>query len=79
MKGWGFVQHREEIYEHTDLGNIQTLSRLETLITANPDFTSDVEGALKSALLETAINRSLFAGAAAGVTAATDEPTVASQ
>ncbi|MEO6755643.1 MAG: hypothetical protein ABIP85_28060, partial [Chthoniobacteraceae bacterium] len=35
------------------------LDRLEALITANPDFVSDVDGALKSALLETAITRSL--------------------
>jgi hypothetical protein len=35
------------------------LNRLEALITANPDFVNDVDGALKSALLETAITRSL--------------------
>ncbi len=35
------------------------LTRLERLINANPDFQSDVDGALKSALLETAITRSL--------------------
>ncbi len=37
------------------------LNRLEALINANPDFMSDVDGALKSALLETAITRSLHA------------------
>jgi len=37
------------------------LNRLETLINANPDFVNDVDGALKSALLETAITRSLHA------------------
>jgi hypothetical protein len=35
------------------------LNRLETLINANPDFVNDVDGALKAALLETAITRSL--------------------
>lgn len=35
------------------------LNRLEALINANPDFANDVDGALKSALLETAITRSL--------------------
>jgi hypothetical protein len=35
------------------------LNRLEALISANPDFLNDVDGALKSALLETAITRSL--------------------
>jgi hypothetical protein len=37
------------------------LNRLEALINANPDFMNDVDGALKSALLETAITRSLNA------------------
>jgi len=37
------------------------LNRLETLVTANPDFLNDVDGALRSALLETAITRSLNA------------------
>jgi hypothetical protein len=37
------------------------LNRLEALINANPDFVNDVDGALKSALLETAITRSLHA------------------
>ena len=41
------------------------LSRLEALINANPDFLNDVDGALKSALLESAITRSLHAPAAA--------------
>jgi len=40
------------------------LSRLESLINANPDFANDVDGALKSALLETAITRSLHASPA---------------
>lgn len=40
---------------HFDTG----LNRLEALINANPDFVRDVDGALKSALLETAITRSL--------------------
>lgn len=35
------------------------LNRLEALINANPDFANDLDGALKSALLETAITRSL--------------------
>jgi hypothetical protein len=35
------------------------LNRLEALINANPDFANDVDGALKSALLETAITRAL--------------------
>ncbi len=35
------------------------LNRLEALINANPDFVNDVDGALKSALLESAISRSL--------------------
>ncbi len=35
------------------------LVRLEALINANPDFVNDVDGALKSALLETAITRTL--------------------
>jgi hypothetical protein len=35
------------------------LNRLEALISANPDFVNDVDGALKSALLETSITRSL--------------------
>ena len=37
------------------------LHRLEAIINANPDFGNDVDGALKSALLETAITRSLHA------------------
>ncbi len=37
------------------------LQHLETLITVNPDFVNDIDGALKSALLETAITRSLRA------------------
>ena len=37
------------------------LVRLETQIQSNPDFANDVDGALKSALLETAITRSLHA------------------
>lgn len=41
------------------------LNRLEALINANPDFLNDVDGALKSALLETAITRSLHAAPAA--------------
>ncbi len=40
------------------------LSRLEALILANPDFMNDVDGALKSALLETAITRALVLGSA---------------
>lgn len=40
------------------------LNRLEALINANPDFVNDVDGALKSALLETAITRSLHAAPA---------------
>lgn len=48
------------------------LSRLETLITANPVFVNDVDGALKSALLEAAITRSLhIPPATASVTAPT--------
>jgi hypothetical protein len=35
------------------------LNRLDAMIIANPDFFNDVDGALKSALLETAITRSL--------------------
>lgn len=35
------------------------LTRLDELISANPDFVNDVDGALKAALLETAITRSL--------------------
>lgn len=35
------------------------LNRLEALINANPDFLHDVDGSLKSALLESAITRSL--------------------
>ena len=46
------------------------LNRLEALIAANPDFASDVDGALKSALLETAITRSLHAPPATAPTAA---------
>lgn len=42
---------------HFDSG----LHRLEAIINANPDFGNDVDGALKSALLETAITRSLHA------------------
>lgn len=42
---------------HFDSG----LHRLEALINANPDFGNDVDGALKSALLENAITRSLHA------------------
>jgi hypothetical protein len=37
------------------------LNRLEALIKANPDFVNDVDGALKSSLLDTAITRSLHA------------------
>lgn len=40
------------------------LNRLEAIINANPDFLNDVDGALKSALLETAITRSLQAAPA---------------
>ena len=40
------------------------LNRLEALINANPDFVNDVDGALKSGLLETAITRSLHAAPA---------------
>lgn len=40
---------------HFDAG----LDRLETLITVNPDFMNDIDGALKSSLLETGITRSL--------------------
>lgn len=40
---------------HFDSG----LNRFEALINANPDFVNDVDGALKSGLLETAITRSL--------------------
>ncbi|MBV9010152.1 MAG: AIPR family protein [Verrucomicrobia bacterium] len=43
----------------------EALNRLDALITANPDFANDVDGALKSALLETAITRSLHPSAAA--------------
>jgi hypothetical protein len=43
------------LFQNFDAG----LARLETLINANPDFSSDVDAALKSALLETAITRSL--------------------
>jgi hypothetical protein len=39
----------------------KALQELEKLISANPDFKSDVDAALKSALLETAITRSLRA------------------
>jgi hypothetical protein len=42
---------------HFDSG----LQRLEAIINANRDFGNDVDGALKSALLETAITRSLHA------------------
>jgi len=42
------------VYPHFNSG----LSRLEALITANPDFVKDVDLALRSALLETAITRS---------------------
>jgi hypothetical protein len=45
---------------HFDSG----LNRLEALVNANPDFVNDVDGALKSALLETAITRSLNASVA---------------
>ena len=51
---------------HLDNG----LNRLEALINANPDFVSDVDGALKSALLETAITRSLHAPPVAASAAA---------
>jgi hypothetical protein len=40
------------------------LARLEELISANPDFQNDVDGALKSAVLETAITRSLNSASA---------------
>lgn len=46
------------------------LNRLEALINANPDFVNDVDGALKSALLESAITRSLHAAPAAAPAAA---------
>jgi hypothetical protein len=36
------------------------LNRLEALINVNPDFINDLDGALKSALLENAITRSLY-------------------
>ncbi len=42
------------------------LNRLGALINANPDFMNDIDGALKSALLETAISRSLHATPATG-------------
>ena len=45
----------EMVDAHFDIA----LTRLEELITANPDFANDVDGALKSGLLETAITRSL--------------------
>jgi hypothetical protein len=38
---------------------IEALNRFEAIITANPDFLNDVDGALRSALVETAITRSL--------------------
>jgi hypothetical protein len=37
----------------------EALNRLETLISANPDFASDIDASLKSALLDTAITRAL--------------------
>jgi hypothetical protein len=46
------------------------LNRLEALINANPDFQSDVDGAIKASLLETAITRSLNAPAATTATVA---------
>jgi len=49
---------------HLDNG----LNRLEALINANPDFRIEVDGALKSALLEAAIKRSLQADPATPAT-----------
>jgi hypothetical protein len=46
-----------ELNPHFDVA----LNRLEALINANPDFQNDIDAALKSALLETAITRSLHA------------------
>jgi AIPR protein len=43
------------LHPHFDEG----LDRLEAIINLNPDFANDVDGALKSALLESAITRSL--------------------
>ena len=42
----------------------KALDRLEVLINANPDFKNDVDAALKAALLETAITRSLHLSSA---------------
>lgn len=48
----------------------QGLNRLELVINANPDFQNDVDAALKSNLLETAITRALHAPSPASGTAA---------
>lgn len=53
------------------------LNRLEALINANPDFVNDVDGALKSALLETAITRALHASSATTATASVTPPPAA--
>lgn len=37
----------------------EALNRLETLISANPDFASDIDASLKSALFDTSITRAL--------------------
>ncbi len=47
--------HPEVVYSHFEEG----LNRLENLISGNPDFRDDIEGAIKSAILESAITRSL--------------------
>jgi hypothetical protein len=46
------------------------LDRLEALVNSNPDFVNDVDGALKSTLLETAITRALHAAPTAPSAAA---------
>jgi hypothetical protein len=46
------------------------LNRLQALINVNPGFVNDVDGALKSALLETAITRSLHTTPAAATATA---------
>lgn len=52
------------------------LNRLEALINANPDFVNNVDGALKSTLLEAAITRSLHAAQATFPAAATPDGTI---
>jgi hypothetical protein len=53
------------VFPHFDTG----LSRLESIISANPDFVNDVDIALRSSLLDTAITRSLRTATAPGTAA----------